>query len=122
MRPERGHTIRQARFSGASRKGGYHHARQSPEREGLRSAQCTRRDVVAGDVECAVDLFQADCYWRDLVTFTWNIKTMEGKDQVRDMLKACLATTKPSNWKIADGEDASDADGITESRIQFDTQ
>ena|SRR5215831_3684132 len=55
----------------------------------------------ACDVECAVDLFQADCYWRDLVTFTWNIKTMEGKDQVRDMLKACLATTKPSNWKIA---------------------
>ena len=29
----------------------------------------------AGDVEHAVDLFQADCYWRDLVTFTWNIKT-----------------------------------------------
>ena len=52
----------------------------------------------AGEIEHAVDLFQADCYWRDLVTFTWNIKTMEGKDQVRDMLKARLADTKPSNW------------------------
>ena len=59
----------------------------------------------AGEVERAVDLFQTDCYWRDLVTFTWNIKTMEGKEQVRDMLKARLADTKPSNWKIADGED-----------------
>jgi len=76
----------------------------------------------AGDVERAADLFQADCYWRDLVTFTWNIKTMEGKDQVRDMLKARLADTKPSNWKIADGEDASEADGITESWIQFETE
>jgi hypothetical protein len=76
----------------------------------------------AGEVEHAVDLFQADCYWRDLVTFTWNIKTMEGKDQVRDMLKGRLADTKPSNWKIADGEDASEADGITESWIQFETE
>ena len=24
----------------------------------------------AGEVERAVDLFQTDCYWRDLVTFT----------------------------------------------------
>ena len=59
----------------------------------------------AGEVERAADLFQADCYWRDLVTFTWNIKTMEGKEQIRDMLKGRLAETKPSNWKIADGED-----------------
>src|SRR3954454_12231416 len=59
-----------------------------------------------GDVERAVELFQTDCFWRDLVTFTWNIKTMEGKDQIRDMLSAQLAQTRPSNWKIADGEDA----------------
>jgi hypothetical protein len=77
--------------------------------------------LAAGEVENAVDLFQTDCYWRDLVTFTWNIKTMEGKEQVRDMLRARLADTKPSNWKIADGEDASEADGITESWIQFET-
>jgi putative flavoprotein involved in K+ transport len=75
----------------------------------------------AGDVERAVDLFQTDCYWRDLVTFTWNIKTMEGKDQIRDMLHAQLKQTQPSNWKIADGEDASEADGMTESWIQFET-
>src|SRR3954453_7206835 len=75
-----------------------------------------------GDVERAVDLFQADCYWRDLVSFTWNIKTMEGRDQVRDMLKARLADTQPSNWKIADGEDATETDGITESWIQFETE
>ena len=74
-----------------------------------------------GDVDRAVDLFQTDCYWRDLVTFTWNIKTMEGKDQVRDMLKARLAETKPSNWAIADGENATDTDGLIESWIQFET-
>src|SRR5439155_18861674 len=48
----------------------------------------------ARDLEHVVDLFQADCYWSDLVTFTWNIKTMDGKEQIRDMLKARLADTK----------------------------
>src|SRR3954451_7054398 len=76
----------------------------------------------AGDVERAVDLFQVDCYWRDLVSFTWNIKTMEGRDQVRDMLKARLADTKPSKWKIADSEDATETNGMTESWIQFETE
>src|SRR5712675_3180739 len=75
----------------------------------------------AGEVGLVVDLFQSDCYWRDLVTFTWNIKTMEGKEQVRDMLRARLADAKPSNWKIADGENASETDGIVESWIQFET-
>ena len=46
--------------------------------------------LVSDDVECAINLFQADCYWRDLVAFTWNIKTMEGRDQVPDMLKPFL--------------------------------
>jgi putative flavoprotein involved in K+ transport len=35
----------------------------------------------AGKVEEAVTLFAAECYWRDLVAFTWNIKTMEGRDE-----------------------------------------
>ncbi len=27
----------------------------------------------SGDIDAAVNLFQTDCYWRDLVTFTWNL-------------------------------------------------
>src|SRR2546430_5764982 len=80
------------------------------------------KTLSAGEVERAVDLFQTDCYWRDLVTFTWNIKTMEGRDQVRDMLKARLADTKPSNWKIADGEVASEADRSEEHTSELQSQ
>ena len=75
----------------------------------------------SGDIERALALFQLDCYWRDLVTFTWNIKTLEGKDQVRAMLKARLADTRPSKWRIADGEAATETGGIVESWIQFET-
>jgi len=63
----------------------------------------------AGDVETAVSQFQDDCYWRDLVAFTWNIRTMEGKGQVRAMLEQQLTLTQPSNWAIAKGEEAIEA-------------
>ena len=48
-----------------------------------------------GDIAAACDMFEEDCYWRDLVSFTWNLKTVEGKDGVADMLSHQLATTKP---------------------------
>ena len=73
------------------------------------------------DIDAATALFADECYWRDLVAFTWNIKTMEGKDQVRVMLTARLADTSPSNWRIPSGEDATEADGVIESWIEFET-
>lgn len=51
-----------------------------------------------GDIDAAVNLFQADCYWRDLATFTWNLKTLEGREQIRDMLTSQLSATKPSGF------------------------
>ncbi len=77
--------------------------------------------LAAGDIDTAVSLFQEDCYWRDLVTFTWNIKTMEGPDQVRQMLEEQLAATQPEKWALAEGEDVSEADGIIDGWITFET-
>ena len=59
--------------------------------------------LAAGDVDAAVAMFGAESYWRDLVAFTWNIKTMEGRDQVRDMLSLCLKRVKPRDWRRAMG-------------------
>ena len=78
--------------------------------------------LASGDVDKAVSLFQEDCYWRDLVAFTWNIKTLEGRDQVRAMLESQLAKTKPSRWAIAEGEDATETDGLLEGWISFETE
>ncbi|MBZ9732471.1 NAD(P)/FAD-dependent oxidoreductase [Mesorhizobium sp. CA18] len=75
----------------------------------------------AGDIDSAVNCFQADCYWRDLVTFTWNLKTMEGQDQIRDMLQATLASTKPAGWAVAKGEEASEDGGVITAWITFET-
>ena len=73
------------------------------------------------DSKKAREMFLDDCYWRDLVTFTWNLKTVEGKDQVEDMLKHQLATTKPTGWALAEGETPTEDGGVITAWIQFET-
>lgn len=73
----------------------------------------------AGDIDAATALFADECYWRDLVTFSWNIATFEGREQIADMLKATLKGTSPSNWQI-EGE-ATEADGVVEAWFTFET-
>ena len=43
------------------------------------------------DIERVVAKFATDSFWRDLVAFTWNIKTVEGRDQIAGMLGNRLA-------------------------------
>lgn len=75
-----------------------------------------------GRIDEAVSLFADECYWRDLVAFTWNLKTVEGHDEVRDLLQSQLQQVKPTNWQVAEGETATEADGVTESWISFETE
>ncbi|MEY3124405.1 MAG: hypothetical protein RLZZ573_925 [Pseudomonadota bacterium] len=72
------------------------------------------------DLDAVDGLLDDDCYWRDLVTFTWNICTQEGKAAVRDMLGARLADVAPGNFAL-EGE-ASEADGIVDAWFTFDTR
>lgn len=74
-----------------------------------------------GNVDAVVDLFHADSYWRDLVSFTWNIKTLEGPEQIRDMLKKQLASIKPSGFRRDAKEPAASADGVTDGWFGFET-
>lgn len=67
----------------------------------------------------AAAMFGDESYWRDLVSFTWNLKTAEGPAQVKAMLEATMPGAKPSNWKIQ-GE-GSEANGVTEGWFTFET-
>ena len=71
------------------------------------------------DVEAAVALFAPDCYWRDLVAFTWNICTQEGPEAIRAMLSARLADTRPAAFTI-EGE-ATEAGGVVDAWFTFET-
>lgn len=77
-------------------------------------AALTRRDIAR-----VLSLFGEECYWRDLVAFTWNLKTLEGPDEIQSMLDATLDRVAPSNWQL-DGE-ASEAGGVVEAWFTFET-
>jgi putative flavoprotein involved in K+ transport len=76
--------------------------------------------LTRGDAAAASELFLEDSYWRDLVAFTWNLKTVEGPEGVRDMLEATLPTTKPRGF--ATTEAPTEADGVTEGWFEFETE
>lgn len=73
----------------------------------------------ARDSLAVAALFRQDCGWRDLVAFTWNIKTLEGPDAIVAMLNAQLVGAAPTDWRI-DGE-PTEADGGTEAWLTFAT-
>ena len=57
-----------------------------------------------GDINAAAAMFEPEGFWRDLVSFTWNIKTCEGRAEIKAMLAASLAHTKPKNF-VAKGDE-----------------
>jgi putative flavoprotein involved in K+ transport len=71
------------------------------------------------DIAATVGMFDRECYWRDLLSFTWNIKTVEGHDAIADMLDRTVADARPCAWSIVD--EASDADGVVEAWFDFET-
>ncbi len=71
------------------------------------------------DIERVVAKFAVDSFWRDLISFTWNIKTVEGRDGVADMLGARLAETSPSGFRTRE-EPTADGD-VTSAFIEFET-
>src|SRR5258708_22281418 len=75
--------------------------------------------LAGADIAAASGLFDGDCYWRDLVAFTWNIATLEGKAGIAAMLAATLPGARPGGFRI-EGE-ASAADGVTEAWFTFET-
>ena len=73
----------------------------------------------ARDVEAAAAMFATESYWRDLVSFTWNLTTVEGREGVAGVLRETLAGTDPSGFATEEPPD--EADGIVTAWIIFET-
>ena len=62
--------------------------------------------------EDALALFGSECYWRDLLAFTSNIETFEGRQAIGAMLRGHRARARPTrfhmraDWPTADGREA----------------
>jgi len=60
-------------------------------------------------------LFEPSGFWRDLISFTWNLHTAEGRDEIARMVRETHPACRITNAEIT--EEADEGDGIT--RVQF---
>lgn len=80
-----------------------------------------QRKLAARDVSAVAELFAPDeCYWRDLVAFTWNIATMDGRDAIVTMLEAQIDEVLPV--AVVPAGQAKASDGVTEGWFTFETR
>lgn len=77
--------------------------------------------LTSRNLDDALKLFADECYWRDMLSFTWNIKTLESKDDIRHMLEERLVDVCPAGWAVDEPGFARHSDGITEGFIRFDS-
>lgn len=76
--------------------------------------------ITARDADRVAMLFAEQSYWRDLIALTWNLKTVEGRGEIADMLRATLETSSPTNFTII--EQLAETDGVTEAWLSFETK
>ncbi|BDU08412.1 flavin-containing monooxygenase [Nocardia cyriacigeorgica] len=75
--------------------------------------------LVDRDVQAVAEMFALDGFWRDLVAFTWNIKTLEGREEISDMLRSRLDGTDPGNFHTT--EPPTEDGGVVTAWIGFET-
>ena len=79
-----------------------------------------QKALTARDADAAAALFADESYWRDIVSFTWNITTVEGGAGVADLLRATLDDVDPVGFRIT--EEPTEEDGVITAWIAFETK
>lgn len=60
------------------------------------------------DAKAASALFTETGAWRDILAFTWTIRTFEGRGAIGQLLREKLATVEPRNWTVEAEADANE--------------
>src|SRR5947209_13312244 len=71
------------------------------------------------DAAGAAAQFGAEAFWRDIVAFTWNIRTFESRAEIEAMLAATLAAAAPSHWRVESAD--LKPGGQIEAWLRFET-
>jgi putative flavoprotein involved in K+ transport len=56
----------------------------------------------ANTFDAAAAMFLDDSYWRDLVAFTWDIRTVSGRETIRQAMAETMPVLQPSRFRIAE--------------------
>ncbi len=84
--------------------------------------QTLNNSLANNDADTIANSFlEEGAYWRDLLAFTWNIKTLEDPDQIKDMLQAQLQHINAHSFAIAPNESAAEDMGMATAWLTFET-
>jgi len=75
-----------------------------------------------GDSAAVADLFLPECYWRDLVFFTWNLRTLESRQDIQAMLAAQLASLQPVQFFRDTEESVNQTGAVVEGWFHLESQ
>ncbi|MFA7554859.1 MAG: NAD(P)/FAD-dependent oxidoreductase [Spongiibacteraceae bacterium] len=79
------------------------------------------------DMDSLLNDFDVDCYWKDLLSFTWSYPVFRGKDAIRQGLTDALSIVQASNVRLAEGRQAPRygrraGKSVVEGYFDFDTK
>jgi len=77
------------------------------------------KSIKEKNIDAILDLFDKETYWRDLISFTWNIITLESKEDISLMLNKTIDKINPENFKIQ--KMLTINSDVHEARFTFDT-
>nr|WP_218680961.1 NAD(P)/FAD-dependent oxidoreductase [Rhodococcus qingshengii] len=76
----------------------------------------------AGDVDAVLALFGADCWWRDILTLTWDLRTMHGADAIKSTAADRLESTGFKDFTLNKSNPTILADGTLTAAFNFTTK
>ncbi|MGZ4607240.1 MAG: NAD(P)-binding domain-containing protein [Blastococcus sp.] len=92
---------------------------QTPAQRAERWLHDFEEALRARDLARAAGMFAATSFWRDLVSFTWNITTVENPAGVADLLSETLERTDPASFAVEEPPD--EAGGVITAWFTFET-
>jgi len=74
--------------------------------------------LARGEIPAVAERFAPECFWRDLLAFTWDLRTHEGREAIGRMLGERLAAVRPRGFALWG---APTADPDSETWFTFET-
>ena len=59
--------------------------------------------LASGEIARIAALFAEDCHWRDILAFTWDLRTTSGAPAIAESMAATLARKAPRGLALAAG-------------------
>lgn len=91
----------------------------SPRAVAQRWVDQFHRALTSASPRSTAEMFEPDGFWRDFVSFTWNLYTAEGREEIASLAAETVTRTQPEGWVLS--EEPTTEDGVTTAWFDFET-